>query len=81
MWLLPDFAALVFKAGAGESCGLLILVAGQQNQTIAAFGQRLHRMVFIVRQIIGCMTAHSNLKCTTRLVLRAIIEHNAGLAN
>ncbi|WP_238539530.1 hypothetical protein, partial [Pseudomonas sp. GM24] len=36
---------------------------------------------FYSREIIGCIDRGSNLKCTTRLVLRAIIEHNGGLAN
>ncbi|ATE75644.1 hypothetical protein CNN82_04155 [Pseudomonas frederiksbergensis] len=32
----------------------------------------------LVGQIIGLTNPHSNSKCTTRLVLRAIIEHNGG---
>ncbi|MBI6950939.1 MULTISPECIES: hypothetical protein [Pseudomonas] len=74
MLLLPDFAALIFKVGAAEGCDLLILVLKskfKRSQPSAAPTQD----VFYRWEIIGCMTAHSNLKCTSRLVLRAIIEH------
>ncbi|PTS93932.1 hypothetical protein DBR24_25770 [Pseudomonas sp. HMWF006] len=74
MFQLPDCAVLC--AGAAEGRDSLILKS--KDRSLRGL---LRRMVFILGEIIGCILFGSNLKCTTRLVLRAIIEHNGGLAN
>jgi len=63
-------------AGAAEGCDLLIFTNKDRS-----LRQRLQRPVFYREEIIGCIVFSSNLKCTSRLVLRAIIEHYGVSAN
>ncbi|WP_414903690.1 hypothetical protein [Pseudomonas sp. IT-P260] len=77
MLLLPMGIVLSrASVGAAEGCDLLIFTNKDRG-----LRQRLQRYVFYREEIIGCIVFSSNLKCTSRLVLRAIIEHYGVSAN
>jgi hypothetical protein len=73
MYQLPDCAALMQEL---PQAAIFVF----EDQKIAACDSSC-RDLFYRGEIIGCIASRSNLKCTTRLVLRAIIEHYAVLTN
>ncbi|WP_367085804.1 hypothetical protein ABV589_10815 [Pseudomonas sp. HOU2] len=77
MFLLPmEIVLSRVPVGAAEGCDPLIFTNKDRS-----LRQRLQRPVFYREEIIGCIVFSSNLKCTSRLVLRAIIEHYGVSAN